>query len=54
MILGRDILTELWLNLKNSYHVIEADDGPFIGATEPMVDFGAYVFKYLNTVKIKP
>ena len=27
MILGRDILTELGLNLKFSEHVIEADDG---------------------------
>ena len=28
IILGRDILTELGLNLKLSWHVIEADDGP--------------------------
>ena len=54
MILGRYILTELGLNLKNSKHVIEADDGPFIGSTAYMVDLGAYVFKDLNTEEIKP
>ena len=54
MILGRYMLTELVLNLKNSKHVIESDNGPLIGSTSPMVDLGAYVFKYLNTVKITP
>ena len=29
IILGRDLLTELGLNIKLSEHVIEADDGPF-------------------------
>ena len=54
MILGRDILKELLLNLKCSEHVIEADDGPFKGSTTPMVDLGAYVFKDLNTGKLHP
>ena len=49
MILGRDILTELGLNLKLSENVIEADDGPFKGSTTPMVGLVTYVFKYLNT-----
>ena len=44
MILGRDILTELRLNIKFSEHVIEADDGPFKGSTTPMVDLGTYMF----------
>ena len=52
-ILGRYILTESGLNLNLTDHVIEAGDGPFIGATAPMVDLGAYVFKDLNTGKIK-
>ena len=54
MILGRYVLTELGLNLKFSKHVIEADDGPFIGSTASIVDLGAYVFKDLNTGEIKP
>ena len=37
MILGRDLLTELLLNLKLSARVIEAYDGPFKGSTTPMV-----------------
>ena len=54
MILGRDILPELRLNLKFSEHVIKADEGTFMGATSPMVDLGACIFKDLNTGKIKP
>ena len=54
MILGRDIWTELGLNLKFSEHVIKADDGLFIGSVAPMVDLGMYVFKDLNIGKIKP
>ena len=38
MILGRDLLTELGLNLKFSEHVIEADDGPFKGSKTIIVD----------------
>ena len=52
MILVRDILTELALNLKFSGHVIEADDGPFNRSTTPMVDLGTYIIKDLNTDKI--
>ena len=37
-----------------SEHIIKADDGPFIGSTVTMVNFGAYIFKDLNTGKIKP
>ena len=54
MILGRYLWTELVLNRKFSYHVIEAYDGPFIVATAHMVDLGTYVFKYLNTGEVKP
>ena len=53
-ILGRDILTELVLNLKCYNCIIRADGGHFIGATTPMVDLGAYLFKDLNTGNIKP
>ena len=54
IILGRDILTELVLNIKLSEHVIEADDRPLKGSTAPMVNLGTYIFKYLNTGKITP
>ena len=53
MILDRDLFIELGLNLKISDHFIKADDGPFIGSNEPMVDLGKYIFKDLNTGKIK-
>ena len=53
MTLGTDIWIELLLNIKNFKHVIKADDGPFIGATAPMFDLGAYVFKDLNTGGVK-
>ena len=54
MILGRDVLISLGLNLKFSEHVIESDDGTFNRSTTPMVDLGTYVFKDLNTGKITP
>ena len=54
MILGRDILTELGLNLKLSEHAIKADDGTFKGYTTPMIDLVICVFKYLNTGKRTP
>ena len=54
MILGRDILLELGLNLNVSDHIIESDGGSFIGDTAPMVDLVTCVFKDLNTGRIKP
>ena len=54
LISGRDLLIELWLNLKNSKHVIEADDGTFKGYISPMVYLGTCIFKYLNIWYIKP
>ena len=53
MILGQDLLTEFVLNLKMSEHIVEVDYGPFIGFTACTVDLGAFLFKYLNTEKIK-
>ena len=54
MILGRDPLTELGLNLKLSDHNIKADDGPLKGLTETMFDMGTYEFESLYFGKIKP
>ena len=48
MILGRDILTSLVLNLKLSNNVIEAYRGPSKGFTALMVDLGTY-----KTLKIQ-
>ena len=41
MILGRDLLTGLGLNIKFSDHIIKADDILFKGFTTIMVDLGA-------------
>ena len=48
LILGRDILIELLLNITSSEDVIEVDDRYFKGSTTPMVDLSKYIFKYLN------
>ena len=52
--LGRDLSTELLLNIKFSDHVIKYDDGPLKGSTAPMVDLGPYEFKYLNIGEFTP
>ena len=54
MILGRYLLKDLVLNLKFFNNAIEADDGPFIGSMEFMVDLGTYEFKDLKTGMITP
>ena len=54
MILGRDLIKVLGLNLEFSEHIIDADDGPLKGLTASMVDLGTYEFKILNTWKITP
>ena len=45
IILGRDLLKELGLDLKCSDHIISGDDVPFERCTSPMVDLGTYVFQ---------
>ena len=42
MILGRDQLISLGLNIRFSDSVIEEDDGPLKGSTSPMVDMEMY------------
>ena len=54
MVVDRDLLTALGLNLNFSGQVIEENDGPFNGSASPMADLGTYEFKYLNTRKITP
>ena len=52
MILGRDILTSLVLNIKLSKFFIKSDDVTLKGSTAPIVELGTYEFKYLNTGEI--
>ena len=54
MILGRDILTSLGLNIEFSDHIIEAYDGPFKVSTETIVDLGTYEFKEVEMGDITP
>ena len=54
MMLGRYLLTELWLNFKFSEHVIEEDDRPFKWYSTLVVDLGMYTFKDFNRGKITP
>ena len=54
MILGRDLLTALGLNLEFFADTIASYDEPFKGSTELVVDLGTYEFKYLGTGKITP
>ena len=45
IILGRDILTALGLDLKSPKHVIIGGDGPYEGCLEPIADITDYGFK---------
>ena len=56
MILGRDILTALGLNIKSSGHTIEAYDGPFKVSASLMVSEMAtylYGFAHLSYIVLK-
>ena len=48
MILGRDLLSALGLDLKFSQNLIIGGEGPYEGCLEPMSDFSNYDFKYLT------
>ena len=54
MILGRDLLKYLGLNLKLSDHVMEAFDGDFKGYMALVVDLIKYELNYLNIGEITP
>ena len=54
MILGRDLLTKLELDLKFSKNIIIGGDGIYEGWLAPMVDVGNYDFKYLTDKIVKP
>ena len=52
VVLVRDILIALVLNMKFSEHIIKVDDRPLRVSTATMVDVGTYKFKDLNTGEI--
>ena len=52
VILFKDLLTVLGINLKVPDHVIEVNDGNFKGSTTLMVDMDNYEFKDLNRGKL--
>ena len=54
MILGRDLLTALGLDIKFSENIILGGDGTFIGCSAPIVDVSTYDFKTLTDNKVKP
>ena len=48
MILGRDILTALGIDLKFSENIIHGGEGPYKGCSTPMVDVENYNFNNLT------
>ena len=54
MILDRDLLTALGLDLKISENVIHSGEGPYEGCSAPMVDVSNYEFKSLTYKIVKP
>ena len=54
MILGRDLLTALGLDLKLSEKIIIGGDGTYEGCPAPMIDLNNYEFKSLTDKMIKP
>ena len=54
IVLGRDLLTALSLNIKFSKKVINVHDRYLKGSSAPMVNLGKYTFKYLKMYKLHP
>ena len=54
MILGRDLLITLGLDIKFSENIILGGDGTFKGCSEPMVNVIIYESKTLIDNKVKP
>ena len=48
MILGRDLITALGLDLKFSENIIIGGEGPYEGCLGPMVDLSNYDYKSLT------
>ena len=54
MILGRDLLTSLGLDLKFSENIIIGGEGSYEGCSELMVNLSNYYFKSLTENVVKP
>ena len=54
MILVRDLLTVLGLDLKFSDNVIIFGEGPYEGCSTPMVDISNYDLKSITNETVKP
>ena len=54
MVLSRDILISLLLNIKVSENVTKDGHRPLKIPIAPMIHLGTYLFKYFKTVKITP
>ena len=54
MILGRDLLTTLVLDLKFYKNVIYGGEGPYKGCSASMVDVKNYDFNILTAKKVRP
>ena len=48
MILGRDLITALGMDLKFSENVMNGGEGPYKGCSASMVDVNNYKFKFLT------
>ena len=54
MILGRDLLISLGLDLKFSENIIIGGEGPYEGCFKPMVDVINYDFTSMKDKTVKP
>ena len=54
MILVRDQITTLGLDLKFSGNIIIGGEGPYEGCSAPMVDLSKYYFKFLTENIVQP
>ena len=53
MILGRDLLTALGMDINFSENIMIGGHRPYKGFSAPMVDLSNYEFKYLKEKMIK-
>ena len=54
MILGRDLLTTLGLDLKFSENIMIGGKGPYEGCSAPIVDLNYYDFRSITDKTVKP
>ena len=54
MILGRDLLTALVMDLKFSDNIIIGGEGPYEQFSAPMVDGSNYYFNSITDITVKP